>query len=150
MNIKKPYAALVNFLEDNKDKKVSSILEEVKLMCESKKVMSTVIMNDDKVFAVFCYYHKQWEIVSDVPYGNNVHKQSGLTTMCKVGMSKWTKAQRDAKSAREALLDGVSSGNIAIGDIKDLQADIEAQRHIIDETDRPIGYTTEAETLEHM
>jgi len=102
MTIKKPYVSLVEFLESNKNKNVSSILEEVKLMCESKKVASTVIYDENgKLIAVFCYYHKQWELVKDVPYGSKANTQSGLNTMCKVGVSKWTKAQRDAKLANE-------------------------------------------------
>lgn len=147
MSIKKPYTSLVKFLESNKNKKVSSILEEIKLMCESKKTGSTLIKIDDKVVAVFCYYHKQWEIVEHVPYGSKANTQSGLNTMCKVGTSKWTKAQRSAKKAKEALLDGVSTGDTNPADIKSLQEDIEQTRLIIDTTDMPVGYASEEEVM---
>jgi len=150
MSIKKPYVSLVEFLESNQNKKVSSILEEIKLMCESKKTGSTLIKIDDKVVAVFCYYHKQWEIVEHVPYGSKINTQSGLNTMCKVGVSKWTKAQRDAKKAKESLLDGVSNGDINPADIKSLQIDIESARHVIDESDMPTGYANEEEVLANM
>ncbi len=147
MSIKKPYVSLVEFLEANGNKKVSSILEEIKLMCESKKTGSTLIKIDDKVVAIFCYYHKQWEIIEHVPYGSKANTVSGLNTMCKIGTSKWTKAQRDAKKAKESLLDGVSNGDINPADIKSLQEDIEHSRLVIDTTDMPIGYANEEEVM---
>jgi len=148
MTIKKPYVSLVEFLEANKNKNVSSILEEVKLMCESKKTTSTTLYNEDgKLLAVFCYYHKQWELVKDTPYGSKANTQSGLNTMCKVGVSKWTKAQRDAKKANEELLTKVGCGDILPEDIKKHQEDIEEARLLIDTTDMPIGFANEEDIV---
>ena len=146
MSIKKPYVELIDFLSANKDKKVSSILDSVKEFCESKKSANTIIKDaDGNVTHVFCWYHKQWESIIDVPYGSKANTQSGLNTMCKVGVSKWTKSQRDAKAAKEELLDGVSSGDIKVEDIKRLQEDIEQQRCTIDTTDMPIGFENESD-----
>ena len=146
MSIKKPFVSLVNFLETNKDETVSSILEEVLLMCESKKTTSTVITNsDNEVVAVFCYYHKQWELVSEVEYGSKINTTSGLNTMCKVGVSKWTKKQRDAKKSKEELLTNVASGDIQVSEILKLQDDIEVTRLTMDTEDMPIGYESEEE-----
>ena len=146
MTIKKPFVSLVNFLETNKDETVSSILEEVLLMCESKKTTSTVITNsDNEVVAVFCYYHKQWELVSEVEYGSKINTTSGLNTMCKVGVSKWTKKQRDAKKSKEELLTNVASGDIQVSEILKLQDDIEVTRLTMDTEDMPIGYESEEE-----
>jgi len=144
MSIKKPYVSLVEFLEINENKKVSSILEEIKLMCESKKTASTVIRDSNgEVLAVFCYYHKQWELVADVEYGSKANTQSGLNTMCKIGVSKWTKAQRDAKKANEELLTSVASGDILPNDIKAHQVDIETKRLDMDTIDMPQGFANE-------
>ena len=144
MTIKKPYVSLVEFLESNKNKNVSSILEEVKLMCESKKVASTVIYHKDgTVKAVFCYYHKQWEILKDTPYGSKANTQSGLNTMCKVGTSKWTKAQRDATLANASILTDVASGELEPSKILEKQAEIETSRLAMNTTDMPKGITVD-------
>ena len=146
--IKKPYEDIVKFLEANENKKVSSILGDILLMCESKKQSSTVIKNaDDKVIAIYCYYHKQWELLKDVPYGSKANSTSGYNTMCKVGVSKWTKAQRDAKNSLANMLTQVSEGKVEPSDIAKLQQDIEDTRNKIDATDMPIGFASEEDVL---
>ena len=146
MKIKKSFEDIVTFLEANSNKKVESILEEVYSMVESKKQQKASIKDKDgNVLAIFCYYHKQWEIVKDVEYGSKVNSTTGLNTMCKVGTSKWTKQQRDSKKAKEQLLEDVSSGKVLPTDILKHQKDIEEGRNIIDETDMPKGYASEVE-----
>lgn len=151
MNIKKPYVEIVDFLKANENKKVSSILEEILLMAESKKTASTVLMDsEENVIAIFCWYHKQWEVVSDVPYGSKANTKTGLNTMCKVGVSKWTKQQRDAKEAKANILDGVANGDIDAADIKIKLAEVEDIRNTIDETDMPQGFANEADLIEYL
>lgn len=151
MNIKKPYVEVVEFLMANENKKVSSIIGEILLMCESKKTDSTVIKDSDgNIVAIYCWYHKQWEIVKDVPYGAKANSTTGYNTMCKVGVSKWTKAQRDAKQALADLLTKVGKGEVEPTDIVKLQQDIEAKRLQIDTTDMPIGYASEEEVLNNI
>ena len=151
MTIKKPYVDLIDFLKVNSNKKVSTILDEIKEMCESKKSQSSTIKdNNDNTIAIYCYYHKQWELVEDVPYGKKVSTISGFNTMCKVGVSKWTKAQKTSKDAKNDLLDKVSSGDILPEDIKSLTDDIEIQRVTIDETDKPIGYASSEELMSQI
>ena len=108
--IKKDFVALIAFLEENKNKKVSTILEEAKLMC-TKKTNDKTFETDSEgnVTKVFCYYHKQWEDVSECEYGPKKNTASGLNTMCKVGVSNWTKQQRLAKKAKEALLTNINN-----------------------------------------
>jgi len=145
MTIKKSYEDIVAFLQANENKKVSSIMAEVLLMAESKKQSTTSLFNDDgTVFAIFCYYHKQWEIVEDVPYGSKANTTTKLNTMCKVGNAKWTKKQRDAKNALANLIDKVANGTIQPADIKSRKDDIEAIRLTMDTDDMPIGYADEA------
>ncbi len=127
--IKKDYVALVQFLEDNKTKKVSTILEEVKSMCSKKSNDKTYKTNDKgEVTHVFCYYHKVWEDVSECEYGPKKHTSSGLNTMCKEGVSNWTKQQRIAKKAKEELLTKLSSGEMSIDDLPKAEIDIETER----------------------
>jgi hypothetical protein len=144
MTIKKQFVELVDFLEANKNKKVDTILAEVIAMAESKKRDSTVLKDDTgKVIAIFCYYHKQWEMLSEVDYGFKASSVSGYNTMCKVGVSKWTKQQMLSKKAKEDILTQVQTGALNPGDIKIELDRVEAERHIIDTTDMPKGYADE-------
>src|SRR5690606_41882083 len=68
--------------------------------------------SSDLTAAVRCYYHGKWMDPSIVDFGAKANSASGLNSMCKDGMSKWTKQQRVAKSAKEALLTAVASGEV--------------------------------------
>lgn len=143
MKVKKAFVELVKFLEDNQNKKVSSILDDIKKMTMSKKIDSTILKNaKGEVVAIFCYYHKQWELVSDVDYGAKKNTASGYNTMCKIGVSKWTKQQRNAKNSSQQLLKDVSEGKVDHTKLLKLQDDIEATRLKIDTTDMPKGTDT--------
>jgi len=148
MSIKKQFVELVALLEANPNKKVSTILAEVIAMTESKKRESTVIKDaDDNVIAIYCYYHKQWELLSEVEYGAKKSSVSGYNTMCKIGVSKWTKAQSDYKKAKSQILDDVQDGTIDAGDIKTNLERVEQDRLEINMTDIPKGYCDEEETV---
>ena len=127
--IKKDYQAIVAFLEENKTKKVSTILEELKGMCTKKTNDKTFILDSEgNVVSVFCYYHKCWEDVSIYAYGPKKSTASGLNTMCKEGVSKWTKQQRVAKQEGAALLTKLGSGEMVVSELDEAQAAIEATR----------------------
>jgi hypothetical protein len=144
MAIKKQFVELVDFLKANENKKVNTIMAELMTMMESKKRDSTVLKDEQgNVIAIFCYYHKQWELLKDVPYGAKASSVSGYNTMCKVGVSKWTKQQALAKKAKEDILTQVQNGEIDPSEIKIKLAEVEANRNVIDETDMPIGYIDE-------
>lgn len=136
--IKKDFVALIAFLEENKAKKVSTILEEAKLMCTKKANDKTFKLDDEGVVThVFCYYHKCWEDVSECEYGPKKNTASGLNTMCKIGVSQWTKQQRVAKQAKEALLTKLGTGELLIEDLAVEQELIETARCQIVERDAP-------------
>jgi hypothetical protein len=143
MNVKKQYADLVAFLEANANKKVSTIIDEIYEMTAAQRRASTVYKDDDgNVIAIYCYYHKQWEVVAEVAYGAKANSATGLNTLCKVGAQKWTKAQRDAKAAKESLLTRVATGEVAADTLKDALDDIEERRQAVDMTDAPNGFAT--------
>jgi len=151
MSIKKAYIELVDFLETNSNKKVSTIIDEIIVMCESKTQSSTTMRDaDNNVIAIFCYYHKQWELINEVEYGNKANSATGLNTMCKIGVSLWTKAQREAKKANAAILTGVIDGTIAREDIANEQLAIEAKRIAIDKTNLPKGFASEFELINFL
>ena len=144
MSIKKAYVELVEMLEANANKKVETILPLVYAMAESKKKDSTVLKNEKgEVIAIFCYYHKQWELLSEVEYGQKANSASGYNTMCKVGVSKWTKQQSAAKKAKEEILTKVGNGEILPDDIKSEMEKIETARLEMDTSDMPKGYANE-------
>lgn len=111
--IKKDYQELVTFLETNKNKKVETILEQIREMCSSKN--ETTFRKDDEgnVTHVFCYYHKVWEDVSQIEYGKKAsNKSTGLNTMCKVGLNAWSKQQRVAQKEKNELLTKMAKGEV--------------------------------------
>ena len=130
MAIKKDYQLIVEFLEANQNKKVATILEQLREMCSQSNTVTFKKDDDGNVTEVFCYYHKQWELVSEHEYGKKAsNKATGLNTMCKVGYNQWTKQQSAAKKAKEQLL-----SRVAAGEELDINVElelIEAQRQLI-------------------
>ena len=130
MAIKKDFQALVDFLETNQNKKVATILEQIREMCSQQNTVTYKKDAEGNVTEVFCYYHKRWELVSEHEYGKKAsNKATGLNTMCKAGLNQWTKQQSVAKKAKEQLL-----ARVAAGEELDLAHElevIEAQRQLI-------------------
>ena len=130
MAIKKDFQALVDFLETNQNKKVATILEQLREMCSQQNTVTFKKDAEGNVTEVFCYYHKRWELVSEHEYGKKAsNKATGLNTMCKVGLNQWTKQQSTAKKAREQVLTRLASGEEL--DIAHELELIEAQRQAI-------------------
>lgn len=129
MTIKKDFVSIVAFLEENKNKKVSTILDELKGMCSKKTNDKTFELDEDgNVTRVFCYYHKCWEDVATYTYGPKKNTASGLNTMCKEGVSNWTKQQRVAKQERANLLTRLGEGEMSIDDLPSEEERIESER----------------------
>jgi len=140
MSTKKQFVEIVTFLKSNKSKKVSEILAKVEELTCAKKSQSNVLYDDKKnVIAIFCYYHKQWELVANVDYGIKQSSASGFNTMCKIGTNAWTKQQAIAKKSKEDLLTRVAQGEVVANDIQHLLENIEATRTKISSKDKPKG-----------
>ncbi len=142
MSTKKVYIEMVAFLESHKDSKVADILKSNEFIeiIEAKKNSNCVLKDaNDKVVAIFCYYHKQWELLSKVEYGSKASSATGFNTMCKIGVNKWTKQQNDAKKAKANLLDEVAEGKLDPKDINPRLDTIENARNKIDMKDAPKG-----------
>ena len=128
MTIKKQYQELVTFLEANKNKKVSSILEDIVAMTEAKVQTQTHIRNaNDEVIAIFCYFHKQWELLEMVEYGAKKSSSTGLNTMCKQGVRGWTKTQKEVKAIPDQLLNLVMSGELDASELVERKATLEIE-----------------------
>ena len=136
--VKKNYQEIVAFLEANKDKKVSSILENVIELASAKtnRAEGSTFIKDTQgnVVAILDYYFKRWiPLVGPeaVEFGKKDKTATGLNTMCKEGVSAWTKQQNEAKKALATLLNKVAAGEIKPADIAKEQEKIETARKAI-------------------
>ena len=115
--IKKDFQELVTFLEQNKGKKISSILEAIYSMTSTKVRQSTHCEVDGRLY-VFCYYHKKWEPVDEVPYGSKAGTKTGLNTMCKEGVSKWTQKNKALKAVDGKVFEALQAGEITVEELQ--------------------------------
>ena len=129
--IKKPFVALYEILEANKDKMPKGVYNSLKAECESKTLAKTFRTNDEGNLEVFCWYHKEWEDTTLIEYGNKKGTKTGLNTFCKQGVSSWTKQQRVFKKAKDEMLDKIANGDIAQDDIAEVIAKLKTESEII-------------------
>lgn len=137
-NVKKAYTEIVALLEANKDKKVSSVLDQVIELASAKtnRAEGSTYVKDTQgnVVAILDYYFKRWlPLVGDkaVEFGKKDKTATGFNTMCKEGVSAWTKQQNEAKKALATLLNRVAAGEVKPADIAKEQEAIEATRKAI-------------------
>ena len=130
-NIKKGYTELYAILLENADKKVKSVMDLLIPIMETQQKDKCHFYDEDGRLQVFCYYHKEWEYVDQVPYGKKANTTTGLNTMCKVGTNQWTKQQREFKASAETILDMVASGELAYEDIPAKRAEFEEVKNRI-------------------
>ena len=134
--VKKQYEEIHALLEANTNKKVSTIMPQLIELMQRKNNSSgqanTFIRDDEgNVVAIYCYYHKQWELLSECEYGKKATSATGYNTMCKEGVSKWTKQQRVKKQAEAGLLDRVIAGELSTEDIPNEQVRLAEEAKII-------------------
>ena len=140
--IKKVFQEVYELLNSNQSAKVSKLLPQlVELMC-AKTNQETSYKVDGQVVAVYCYYHKVWELVSDHEYGAKASTNTGLNTMCKVGVSNWTKQQREAKKAQELLLNSLADGSVTLDQIQTKKEEIESARNVIVSIEDKLSFNT--------
>lgn len=150
-NVKKAYVEIARILNENSNKKVSSILPELMELMTSKgsggsDIGKTFLKDENgEVFAIYCYYHKKWELISECEYGQKKGTATNLNTMCKEGVSNWTKQQRIAKKAKEQLLAQLASGELSVEDLPNAQAEIEDNRDVIIPREDGHGYDSAEE-----
>lgn len=152
-NVKKMYEEINQLLVDNKNKKVSTIFDQLQELMTKKKNLSgqdkTFYKNDEGcTISVFCYYHKRWELVDVCAYGAKASSASGLNTMCKEGVSKWTKQQRVRKQDEANILNKITSGELEVSDIGQAKEDILNDSKVIVPREDEHGFDTLEEAIE--
>jgi len=140
ITIKKQYLELHAILEANKNRKVSTILPELEALMAAKVRPSTSYKVDGEVVAIFCYYHKQYELLADVPYGKKASSTSGYNTMCKCGCKEWTAQQKKLKQIADDVMNEVMAGTIEVQDIKDIKDERMLEAKKVNQETMPVGY----------
>ena len=136
MAIKKQYEEIISFLESNSNKKVSTVLEELKQMCSTKsdRASDTLMYDEDgNLVAIFCYYHKKWELVSEIEYGIKKSTKSGFNTMCKEGVSHWNKQLNTLRKTKDLYTQQLLDDEITQDEFKELVTKLDQDRELINE-----------------
>lgn len=144
--IKKQYTEIFELLQANQNRKVSTLMPELVALMQAKSGGSDIgktFLKDEEgnTYAVFCYYHKRWELVGDnaIAYGAKANTATGLNTMCKEGVSNWSKQQRLYKKAKDALLEQVADQTITADELPAKLNELEEERKAI------VAHSLEAE-----
>lgn len=144
---------IIEFLELNGNVKVNKIAEELLTMiAELQKGSSNrpgrtylIDAKTNRPYAIFCYYHKQWELLSEVEYGTKVSSSTGYNTMCKIGVREWTKQQKEIKALGSEILAKIEAGELQVAEVADYkEARMLEIKQIVTET-MPTGYATAEE-----
>lgn len=152
--IKKAYQAIVSTLEENATATVADVLPLIIELASAKtgsgggKASNFHKDENGVVVAIKCYYHKLWMDPREVDFGQKQNSPSGFNSMCKDGVSKWTKQKAEAKKAEAGLLQLVASGEL---DPSDIPAEIEAITETaarIEPREDGYGFATLEECLE--
>ena len=153
MTIKKAYQEIVAVLQANEDAVVSDVLPSIIELASAKtgsgggKASTFHKDEEGNVVAIFCYYHKLWMDPRVEEFGTKTSSPTGLNNMCKDGVSKWTKQQREAKNAEANLLNQVASGELAVEDIAAAQEEIADAAKAIVPLESGYGFETLEEVL---
>lgn len=150
-NVKKVFVEIANLLEENSNKKVSTILPQLMALMTAKNgggsdIGKTFLKDENgEVFAIYCYYHKKWELISECEYGSKKGTATNLNTMCKEGVSNWTKQQRLAKKGKDELLTKVLDGEILQENLASAMEELEESTKVIVPREDRHGYDTAEE-----
>lgn len=149
MQVKKQYEELYALLQANQNKKVSTIMPAIAELMSRKaggeNSGNNSYTDETGQLWVFCYYHKRWENTSIAEYGQKKGTKTGLNTMCKEGVSAWTKGQRVKKQAEANLLDLVAKGELEPSNIGAKQAEIAELAKVIEPRSDEHGFESMAE-----
>ena len=124
-SIKKDFIELVSFLEENKEKKVKSVLPTIIKMVEAKRgrTPSPECWVGDTLVGKFCTYHNKWEPISQFKQD----KEGKYPSVCLFGSRARAKSAAAKKAAEAALLEKVISGEISVEDLPAEKAAIDEQ-----------------------
>lgn len=151
-NVKKAFQPIINLLQANLDEKVSDVIEQVIELTAAKSRAGGAQTfhrdEDGNVVAIFDYYFKKWMPLSHIEFGKKANSASGYNTMCKEGVSNWTKQQREFKSGQTQLLEELMESAITQEEAQERNAALEEAKNRIVPHSTGIGFETLEECLE--
>ena len=115
--IKKGYTELYAVLSANEELTVAEVMDKLMPIMTAQHRNEAHYYDEDGRLVVFCYYHKQYEHVDQVPYGSKKNTKTGLNTMCKIGTNLWTSQYNELKNAPGEILKKVQSGEVEVADM---------------------------------
>lgn len=157
MQVKKQYeeifAIMQAALEAKPKCQLSTLMPDLLAVMQSKgsgsDIGKTFLKDEEgRTYAVYCYYHKRWELVDHIEYGKKANTATGLNTMCKDGVSKWSKQQRQYNKAKDALLMQVADGTLPGDKVPGMLEELETARKEIISHD--FGDEWSFETVEEL
>jgi len=152
--IKKAFVEIVETLQANTNELVGDILPQIIALASAKTgggggKATTFHKNEDgQIVGVQCYYHGLWMSPEVADFGKKASSATGFNSMCKDGVSKWTKQERVAKAAKEQLLLDVADGTVDAADLPAVMQDIEDARKEREPREDGYGFATLEELLE--
>jgi len=159
-NIKKAFQPIFTLLtlamQADPEATIASVYPELEDLASAKTGAgggkASTFHRDDNgvVVAVKCYYLNKWLHLGApcVEFGEKKSSASGLNSMCKHGMSNWTKQNAAAKKAKDALLAQVAKEEVAGSDVPEMLVAIDNQRaQIIELEGEYKGFDTLEECL---
>lgn len=149
MKVKKVFvpimALLASAMEANAKVKVADIFADIEELVKARVGeggggRATTFHKDDAgvVTAIRCFYFGKWFDPRVVETGVKANTPSGYNSMCKVGLNAWTKQQREAKAAKDTLLEEVIAGTTEQSQLGTRMQEIEDARNAIIATDLPL------------
>lgn len=152
--IKKAFVEIIETLQANANELVGDILPQIIALASAKTgggggKATTFHKNEDGVIVgVQCYYHGLWMSPEVADFGKKASSATGYNSMCKDGVSKWTKQERVAKQAKEQLLLDVANGDVEASDLPSVMEEIETARKEREPREDGYGFATLEELLE--
>lgn len=146
---KKSYSNIVDYLEAKKGQLITDdIMQTIYSLTNQKNSQSSkAIYQDDKLIAIYCWQHKQFELLDEVEYGLKASSSTGYNTFCKIAVRVWTTKQKMLKAVAVDVLKDVEAKKI---DVKEIKAEMSKRRAKIEtavDMKKPKGYETEAEAI---
>lgn len=135
MAIKKVFQPLMSLLAANMGSTVEAIYAQAEALVSAKvgggggKATNFHRTEDGTVAAVFDYAFKVWVDPRLVEFGPKAGTPTGLNTMCKAGVSAWTKLQADFKKGKDAVVAELLAGKITADEAQEQIAVLEEARN---------------------
>lgn len=135
MAIKKVFQPLMSLLAANMGATVETIYAQAEALVSAKvgggggKATNFHRADDGTVIAVFDYAFKVWVDPRLVEFGPKAGTPTGLNTMCKAGVSAWTKLQADFKKGKDAVVAELLAGKISSDEAQEQIAALEEARN---------------------